>query len=102
MNETVFLKRPDAEIGELKEYRVELELDPFDLHGRHHEVSFATAQIAVTRLTDGFHLDLDFDVAVKTMCDRTLDDVTIPLNFSDSEFLQTPDDDELAVTDWNL
>lgn len=102
MNETVFLKRPDAEIGDRNEYRVELELEPFDLHGRHHEVSSAVAEIGVTRLTDGIHLDLDFDVSVETTCDRTLDDVTLPMRFTESEFIEKPDDEELAVADWTF
>ncbi|WP_119067929.1 YceD family protein [Rubrobacter indicoceani] len=102
MNETVFLKRPDAEIGDRQEHRVELGLEPFDLHGRHHEVSSAAVEIAVTRLTDGIHLDLDFDVSVKTTCDRTLDDVTLAVGFTESEFIEKPDDDELAVVDWTF
>lgn len=100
MNETVFLKRPDAEVGERREYRVEMDLEPFDLHGRHHEVSSAVAEIAVTRLAEGLHLGLGFDITVETTCDRTLEDVSLSLSFMEDEFLEAPDDDEIAVEDW--
>lgn len=102
MNETIFLNRPDVEVGDLREHRVELSLAPFDLHGRSHEISDAVARVGVTRMTDGIHLDVSVRAEVRTTCDRTLEEVLLPVDFRDSEFLEGPFDEELSVREWTL
>ena len=102
MNELIFLRRPGAEVGEQREYHSTFEVEPFDLHGRHHEVTDAEAEVTVTRLSDGVHLDLEVRATVRTTCDRTLQPVELPMRFGDSEFVSRPDDEELAVKDWML
>jgi uncharacterized protein len=102
MNELIFLRRPDAEVGEIREYAAEASAEPFDLHGRRHEVKEAHANVAATKLSEGFHLDIEARVVVRTTCDRTLEDIEIPVAFGDSELLSGPNDDELAVRDWEF
>lgn len=77
-------------------------MDPFDLYGRHHEVERAEADVAVTKVSDGLHLDLLVRTEVSTTCDRTLDPVTLDLTFGDSELVAGPSDRELSVQDWTL
>jgi uncharacterized metal-binding protein YceD (DUF177 family) len=77
-------------------------VEPFDLYGRHHEVTEAEADVAVTRLSEGLHLDLRVATTVLTTCDRTLEPTELELEFGDSELLSGPDDPELSVQDWTL
>lgn len=102
MNELIFLRRPDAEVGEVREYHAEASVEPFELHGRRHEVKEAHVDIAATTLADGLHLDIEARVVVKTTCDRTLEDIEVPMAFGDSELLSGPDDEELAVREWEF
>ena len=102
MNERMKLKRPGMDIGDLWEIDTRFELDPFDLYGRHHEVGAAEARVVVTKLAEGFHLDLEVTCRIKTTCDRTLEPTDVSLSFGDSEFLSGPHDPELYVEDWEL
>ncbi len=102
MNELIFLGRPDAEVGERREYHAEASVEPFELHGRHHEIMEAHTSVAATKLADGLHLGVEARVVVKTTCDRTLEEVELPVEFGDSELLSGPDDEELAVRDWEF
>lgn len=102
MNELIFLRRPDAEIGEVREYAAEASAEPFELHGRHHEVKEARANVAATKLADGVHLDIEARVVVETTCDRTLEEIEVPVEFGDSELLCGPNDEELSVRDWEF
>jgi uncharacterized metal-binding protein YceD (DUF177 family) len=102
MNELIFLWRPEAEVGEVREYTAEASVGSFDLHGRRHEIKEAHTDIAATKLPDGFHLDIEAHVVVKTTCDRTLEDIELPMEFGDSELLSGPDDEELAVREWEF
>lgn len=102
MNESIFLRRPDAEVGDPRTYHVEFEAEPFELHGRHHEIKDAEADVSVTKLAEGLYLDVAVRATVRTTCDRTLEDVDLPLEFGDSEFLEGPCDEELAIKDWTL
>ncbi len=102
MSSTISLRRPGAEVGDRQDLRADFQVDPFDLYGRHHEVESAEANVGVTRLAEGLHLDLLVRMEVKTTCDRTLEPVDLSLEFGDSEFLPEPDDDELCVEDWVL
>ena len=101
-NHLIPLRRPGAEVGERHEVNVEFEVEPFDLYGRHHEVRQARAEIGVTRLTDGLHLDLRILAAVLTSCDRTLGPTELYLEFGDSEFLGGPNYREVSVEGWIL
>src|SRR3712207_3084353 len=74
------LKRPGAEAGDRNELTADFEVEPFDLYGRHHEVGQARAEIGVTRLTEGLHLDLRVRVVIETSCDRTLEPTEFPLD----------------------
>jgi uncharacterized protein len=96
------LRRPGAEAGDRHELNADFEVEPFDLYGRHHEVGQARAEIGVTRLTDGLHLDLRVRVVIETSCDRTLEPAEFPLEFGESEFLPGPNNRELFVEDWTL
>jgi uncharacterized protein len=102
MSEQIFLRRPDAEVGDRREYNLSVEPEPFDLYGRSHEARDVEAMVAVTRLTDGVHLDVEVTATVETSCDRTLEPVDLPLRFGDSEFLPGPEEPEMSVSDWTL
>jgi len=96
------LRRPGAEVGDRHEERAEFSVQPFDLYGRHHEVTKAEADVAVTRLSEGLHLDLLVTATVLTTCDRTLEPTELELEFGDSELLSGPDEPELSVQEWAL
>ncbi len=96
------LRRPDAEVGDRHELRADFGVEPFDLYGRHHEITEAEADVGVTRLSEGLHLDLQVRVVVRTTCDRTLEPTELRLEFGDSEFLPGPNNRELSVQDWTL
>jgi uncharacterized protein len=102
MSEPIPLRRPDAEIGDRHETHASFGVEPFDLYGRHHEVTEAEADVGVTRLSEGLHLDLRVRVVVHTTCDRTLEPTELRLEFGDSEFLSGPNSWELSVQDWTL
>ena len=102
MNESIPLRRPGAEIGDRHEVHAEFPVESFDLYGRHHEVTHAEADVAVTRLAEGLHLDLKVTTDVLTTCDRTLGPIEVRLKFGDSEFLSGPDSHEVSVEDWTL
>ena len=89
------LRRPGAEAGDRHELNADFEVEPFDLYGRHHEVGQARAEIGVTRLTDGLHLNLRVCVVIETSCDRTLEPTAFSLEFGESEFLAGPNNREL-------
>ena len=96
------LRRPGAEVGSRHETRETFEVEPFDLYGRHHEVTKAEAEVAVTRLSEGLHLDVLVGATVLTTCDRTLEPTELELEFGDSELVSRPEDPELSVQDWTL
>jgi uncharacterized protein len=102
MSESISLRRPGAEVGALYEEHATFEVEPFDLYGRHHEVSEAEAYVAVTSLSEGLHLDLWVRATVQTTCDRTLEPTDLHLEFGESEFLPGPNDRELSIQDWTL
>jgi uncharacterized metal-binding protein YceD (DUF177 family) len=102
MNESIPLRRPGAEIGDRHEVHADFPVESFDLYGRHHEVTHAEADVAVTRLAEGLHLDLKVTTDVLTTCDRTLEPTEVRLEFGDSEFLPGPDNPEVSVEDWTL
>jgi uncharacterized protein len=96
------LRRPGTEVGDTHEVRAEFSAGPFDLYGRHHEVTKAEAEVVVTRLSEGLHLDVLVRAKVLTTCDRTLEPTELELEFGDSEFLTRPNDVEMSVQDWTL
>jgi uncharacterized metal-binding protein YceD (DUF177 family) len=102
MDNRIPLRKPGAEVGDRHEIHAEFGPDPIDLYGRHHEVTHAEAEVAVTKVSEGLHLDVRVDTVLSTTCDRTLDPVELQLSFRDSELLASPDDEELAVEDWTL
>ena len=102
MNNRIPLRKPGAEVGDRHRIHAEFEADPLDLYGRHHDVTHAEAVVAVTKVSDGLHLDLRVSTVLSTTCDRTLEPVDLSLEFRDSELLAGPDDEELAVEDWTL
>jgi uncharacterized metal-binding protein YceD (DUF177 family) len=102
MSDLIPLRRPGAEVGARHETRATFELEPFELYGRHHEVTDAEAEVAVTRLSDGLHLDLSVRAEVLTTCDRTLEPTELVLEFGESEFLPGPNNEELSIHDWAL
>ena len=102
MDNRIPLRKPGAEVGDRHEIHAEFGPDPIDLYGRHHEVTHAEADVAVTKVSDGLHLDVRVDTVLATTCDRTLEPVELKLSFRDSELLAGPDDEELAVEDWTL
>jgi uncharacterized protein len=102
MKSLIPLRRPGAEVGDRHEESAEFSVEPFDLYGRHHEVTKSEADVAVTRLSEGLHLDVLVRATVLTTCDRTLDPTELELEFGDSELLSGPDDPELSVRDWTL
>lgn len=102
MTNRIPLRKPGAEVGDRQEIHADFSADPFDLYGRRHEITAADAEIAVTKVSDGLHLDLRVRTFLSTTCDRTLDPVELELEFGDSELVADPDDEELAVEDWTL
>lgn len=102
MNNRIPLRKPGADVGDRHEIHADFSADPFDLYGRHHEIEHAEADVGVTKVSDGLHLDLDVRIVLSTTCDRTLDPVELELEFGDSELVSGPDDPELAVEDWTL
>ena len=102
MDNRIPLRKPGAEVGDRHEIHAEFGPDPIDLYGRHHEVTHAEADVAVTKVSEGLHLDVRVDTVIATSCDRTLEPVELKLSFRDSELLAGPDDEELAVEDWTL
>ena len=102
MNQLIPLRQPGAEVGDRHEARVEFSVAPFDLYGRHHVVEKAEAEVAVTRLAEGLHLDVLVRATVLTTCDRTLEPTELELEFGDSELLSGPNDREISVQDWTL
>ncbi len=102
MSASIPLRRPGAEVGARHETRAAFWVEPFDLYGRHHEITEAEATVGVTRLGEGVHLDLRVRVILRTTCDRTLEPTELQLEFGDSEFLSGPDSRELSVRDWTL
>lgn len=102
MRSRIPLRRPGAEVGTQHAAHESFEVEPFDLYGRHHEVTGAEADVAVTRLSEGLHLDLTVRVTVQTTCDRTLEPTDLRLELSESEFLPGPNNAELSIEDWTL
>jgi uncharacterized protein len=102
VNHLIPLKRPGAEVGDRHDVSAEFSVDPFDLYGRRHEVTKAEADVGVTRLAEGLHLDLQVTATVLTTCDRTLEPTELRLEFGDSEFLSGPNNREVSVQDWTL
>src|SRR3712207_2469068 len=101
-NHMISLRRPGAEAGERHDLSTDFEVEAFDLYGRHHEVGQARAEIGVTRLTEGLHLNLWVRVVIETSCDRTLEPTKLLLEFGESGFLPGPNNCELSVEDWTL
>src|SRR4028118_1112512 len=93
------LRKPGAEVGDRHEIHAEFGPDPIDLYGRHHEVTHAEADVAVTKVSEGLHLDVRVDTVLATTCDRTLEPVELKLSFRDSELLAGPDDQGPAARD---
>ena len=102
MNHLIPLRRPGVEVGDRHEVRADFSVDPFDFYGRHHEVTQAEAEVGVTRLSEGLHLDVGVVATVLTTCDRTLEPTELQLEFGDSEFLSGPNNYEVSVQDWTL
>ncbi len=102
MNNRISLKKPRAEVGDRHTIHAEFEPDAIDLYGRHHDITHAQADIAVTKVSEGLHLDVRVDTVLATTCDRTLEPVELQVSFHDSELLAGADDEELAVEDWTL
>jgi uncharacterized protein len=102
MSRQIPLRRPGAGVGDRYDLRANFGVEPFELYGRHHEVAAAEAEVGVTRLSEGLHLDLQVRVFVHTTCDRTLEPTELRLEFGDSEFLPTPTNRELSIEDWTL
>ena len=102
MDNRIPLRKPGAEVGDRHLIHAEFGPDPIDLYGRHHEVTHAEADVAVTKVSEGLHLDVRVDTVIATTCDRTLEPVELQIAFRDSELLAGPDDEELAVEDWTL
>jgi uncharacterized protein len=102
MSELIPLRRSGAEVGDRHELHADFGVEPFDLYGRHHEVTEARADVGVTRLSEGLHLDLRVRVVVRTTCDRTLEPTELRLEFGDSEFLPGPHNRDLSVQEWTL
>src|SRR5918912_1615445 len=102
MSELIALRRPDGRVGDRHETHTRFTVEPYNLSGRHHEITEAEADVGVTRLLEGLHLDLRVRVIVRTTCDRTLEPTEMQLEFRDSEFLPGPNSRELSVQDWTL
>ena len=65
-------------------------------------MSEAEADVGVTRLSEGLHLDLRVRMVVRTSCDRTLEPTELRIGYGESEFLPGPNDKELSVENWTL
>jgi uncharacterized protein len=102
MSELIPLRRPGAGVGDRHDLHADFDVAPFDLYGRHHEVTKAEAEVGVTRLSEGLHLDVRVVATVLTTCDRTLEPTELQLEFGDSELLSGPDNPEVSVKDWTL
>ena len=102
MENLIPLRKPGAEVGDRHDVHAEFSAEPFDLYGRHHEVENAEADVGVTKVSDGLHLDIEVRATVSTTCDRTLDPVELVIEFGDSELVAEPYDNELSVEDWAL
>ena len=102
MNHLIPLRRPGAEVGDRHEVCAEFTVGPFALYGRYHEVTKAEAEVGVTRLSEGLHLDVRVVATVLTSCDRTLEPTELELDFGDSELLSGPNNPEVSVQDWTL
>ncbi|MBA2442451.1 MAG: hypothetical protein H0V53_08620 [Rubrobacter sp.] len=102
MEHMIDLWRPDLEVAEKDEMEARYEVEPFDLYGRRHVTGEALANIGITRLPDGVHLELSVRCDVDTTCDRTLEPVELPLEFSEMAFLSASSDFELSVENWVL
>ena len=102
MSDLIPLRRRGAEVGARHETHATIDVEPFDLYGRHHEITEAEADVAVTRLADGLHLDLRVHLVVRTSCDRTLKPTELRLELGESEFLPGPHASELSIQDWTL
>ena len=98
----ISLRRPGAEVGARHETHATFGVEPFDLYGRHHEITEAEADVAVTRLAEGLHLDLRVRVVVWTSCDRTLEPTELRLELGESEFLPGANNEDLSIQDWTL
>ena len=79
MENRIPLRKPGAEVGDRHEAHAEFPLDAFDLYGRRHEIEHAEADVAVTKVSDGLHLDLTVRATVATTCDRTLEPTELVL-----------------------
>ena len=102
MSDLIPLRRPGVEVGARHETHATFEVEPFDLYGRHHEVTEAKADVAVTRLAEGLHLDLRVRLVVRTSCDRTLEPIELGLELGESEFLPGANNENLSIQDWTL
>ena len=102
MDKKIKLKRPGMGVGDTRELSASFEIPSFDLYGRRHEVSGAEAHVRVTKLAEGLHLDFEVGCEIVTTCDRTLEPVTLALEFGESELLSGPNEPELYVEDWEL
>ena len=102
MSNRIPLRKPGAEVGDRHDLHADFDVDPFDLYGRHHEVTAAHADIAVTKVSDGLHLDIRVRTTLATTCDRTLEPTEVALEFGDSELLAGEDDAELGVEDFTF
>ncbi len=102
MDKKIKLKRPGMGVGDIRELSASLEIPAFDLYGRRHEISGAEARVRITELAEGLHLDFEVGCEVVTTCDRTLEPVTLALEFGESEFLSGPNEPDLYVEDWEL
>jgi uncharacterized protein len=102
MSDLISLRYPGAEVGARHETRTTFDLDPLDLYGRRHEVIRAEADVVVTRLAEGLHLDLSVGVVVLTSWDRTLEPTELVLQLSESEFLPVSNNEDLSIRNWEL
>lgn len=102
MSKSILLRRPGAEVGDRHEQEASFDVPAFDLYGRHHEIESANGEVAVTRLAEGLHLDLQVRVVLSTTCDRTLEPTALELTLEESEFLPGPNNRELCIQDWKL
>lgn len=101
MKSKIPLRHPGAEVGDRHERRLSIDVEPFDLYGRHHEVTDAEARATVTRLFEGLHLEVEVRATVHTTCDRTLDPAVFEVTVAESEFLRGPNDRELCIEDYH-
>jgi uncharacterized protein len=102
MSDLIPLRRPGAEVGVRHETHATFVVEPLDLYGRRHEVTGAEADVVVTPLSEGLHLDLSVRVVVLTSCDRTLEPTELVLQLGESEFLPGPNNEDLSIRDWEI